>query len=112
MITNSASPSGAGDPLREKYDALAKQHAAASATAPPYTIQFELVCETASLTKALTAAGNSEKLWFAPLAYHGRSCYRVFWGHYATAAEARNAVAEMPAALRSGTTPVAVHTPQ
>jgi hypothetical protein len=115
LITNSstgtAQPSStSSDPLRAKYDAMAQQHAAVSRTAPPYTIQFELVCETASLTKALAA--GTDKLWFAPLSYHGRACYRVFWGHYATAAEAKSAFADIPAALRSGSSPVVVRSAQ
>jgi septal ring-binding cell division protein DamX len=65
-----------------------------------YAVQFELVCETASLTKALAAG---DKVWFTPLTYKGRHCYRVYWGHYATAAEASRAVGEIPASLREST---------
>lgn len=108
-ITNSGATSnakstnaGASDATRAKYDAMAREHAANATGA--FTVQFELVCETASLTKAVAA---SDKVWFTPLTYRGRSCYRVYWGHYASAAEANAATGEIPAPLREST-PVVV----
>lgn len=97
------------DAVRARYDAMARQHLATASSAA-YTIQFELVCETASLTKAMAAGGD--KLWFTPLSYRGRNCYRVFWGRYGSANEAKAAVSEIPASLRSGSVPVVVHSPQ
>jgi len=81
---------------------MAREHAANATGA--FTVQFELVCETASLTKAV---GASDKVWFTPLTYRGRSCYRVYWGHYASAAEATAAKGEIPASLRESS-PVVV----
>jgi hypothetical protein len=106
MITNSGSGTSGGTPdaTRAKYDAMARESAASGVGS--YTLQFELVCETSSLTKAI-AAGSS-KVWFTPLSYRGRSCYRVYWGRYASAAEATAAMGEIPASLRESK-PVVVH---
>jgi hypothetical protein len=104
-ITN-ATPAG-NDPLRSKYDALAHQMAADPVGA--YTVQFELVCETASITKAMEAGRSS--VWWAPISYRGRPCYRVFWGRFATREEAVKAAAEIPAALH-GSAPVVVKIPR
>jgi septal ring-binding cell division protein DamX len=73
-----------------------------------YTVQFELVCETASITRALAEAGD--KVWFVSTNYRGRPCYRVFWGRFATSAEANAATKQLPAAL--GATPVVVKIPR
>jgi septal ring-binding cell division protein DamX len=110
-ITNAA-PSGrsgtaAPDATRAKYDALAQQMAADPVGA--YTVQFELVCETASITKAMSAGRSS--VWWAPISYRGRPCYRVFWGRFATREEAVKAAAEIPAALH-GSAPVVVKIPR
>jgi hypothetical protein len=109
IITNTPTTASepSSDAQRSKYDAMAKQFA----TTPggEYTVQFELVCETASVTRALREGGN--QVWFIPIAYRGRSCYRVFWGRYANRADAQAAVASIPAALREAA-PVVVHVPK
>ena len=97
------------DPLRAKYDAMA-HHYQASAAGGAYTIQFELVCQTSSLTRAL--AGNNEHVWFVPTTYGGKSCYRVLWGQYSTRDAAASAIGEIPATLRSGGNPVVIATPK
>ena len=106
-ITNAAASAGATDDVRAKYDALAKQMANDPVGA--YTVQFELVCETASLTKAMQAGRSN--VWWSPISYRGRPCYRVFWGRFATREEAVKAAAEIPAALH-GSTPVVVKIPR
>jgi hypothetical protein len=109
IITNggtAAVPATSADPARARYDEQARQHATSAAAG--YAVQFELVCETASLSKAIAAGGD--KVWFTPTSYRGRSCYRVFWGRYATAAEAKAGLAEIPAALREGSSPAVVRT--
>jgi hypothetical protein len=97
VITNAGGsvPAGTKDAQRAKYDAMAREHAANAKGA--YTIQFEVVCEMASLTKAVAAG---DKVWFTPISLHGRSCYRVYWGNYATAGDAEAAKGEIPASLR------------
>jgi Domain of unknown function (DUF4388) len=110
------SPSGAAtitntntatDAVRAKYDALARQMAADPVGA--YTVQFELVCETASITKAMQAGRSS--VWWMPISYRGRPCYRVFWGRFATHEEAVKAATEIPAALQ-GSKPTVVKIPR
>ena len=105
-ITNTASASSASsDAMRAKYDEMARGFA--SQKGGNYTIQFELVCETASITRALSESGD--KVWFLSTTYHGRSCYRVFWGRYETSAEALAASKQLPAGI--GAVPVVVKIP-
>jgi septal ring-binding cell division protein DamX len=74
-----------------------------------YTVQFELVCETASITKAMEAGRSA--VWWLPVQYRGKPCYRVFWGRFATREEAVKAAAEIPGTL-AGSTPVVVKIPR
>jgi septal ring-binding cell division protein DamX len=108
-ITNAATaaPPAGSDPVRAKYDTLAQQMAADPVGA--YTVQFELVCETASITKAMQAGRSN--VWWVPINYRSRPCYRVFWGRFATREEAVKAAAEIPAALHDSS-PVVVKIPR
>ncbi|MDQ3281831.1 MAG: SPOR domain-containing protein [Acidobacteriota bacterium] len=63
-----------------------------------YTVQVQILCQTANLEKALRAGGG--KVWFTPQTLGSRSCYRVFYGRFDTRAEAQQAMAQVPAALR------------
>jgi septal ring-binding cell division protein DamX len=74
-----------------------------------FTVQFELVCQPASLTRAVREGGAN--VWFVPISYRGQGCYRVFWGHYASQEEAKRATAELPAAL-GASAPAVVHVPR
>lgn len=105
-ITNAGSP--AADALRAHYNEMARKFAAQPSG--NYTVQFELVCESASLTTAVKHGGSN--VWFVPFSYRGRPCYRVFWGHYATQGEATAAKSEIPAALRAAAAPVVVSVPK
>ena len=96
----------ASDAARAKYDNMAKDFAAQKSGS--YTVQFELVCETASITRALSEGGG--KAWFVPISYRGRPCYRVFWGRFETSADAISASKQMPSSL--GSTPVVVKIPR
>ena len=96
VISNTTAPSS--DATKSHYDEMAKTFAA-NATGN-YTVQFELVCETSSLTKAIQSGGSS--VWFVPITYRNRGCYRVFWGHYTTQDEAKRAASEIPMSLRGG----------
>jgi septal ring-binding cell division protein DamX len=73
-----------------------------------YTIQFELVCQSGSLAKAIDVGG--QKVWFVPITYRGQSCYRVFWGKYPTREAAALAVPSIPGLLR-GPAPAIVRVP-
>lgn len=94
------------DATRAKYDTMAKDFAARKGGT--YTVQFELVCETTSITRALSEGGD--KAWFVPISYRGRPCYRVFWGRFDTSAEAINATKTMPSGLSKA--PVVVKIPR
>jgi hypothetical protein len=91
--TTTTAPSA--DALRTKYDAMALVFATQKTGS--YTLQFELVCETASITRALSEGGDN--VWFAPTTYRGHPCYRVFWGRFDSDAEANAAKGQVPAAL-------------
>ncbi len=106
-ITNTPSAGApASDATRAKYDNMAKDFAARKGGT--YTVQFELVCETASITRALSEGGD--KAWFVPISYRGRPCYRVFWGRFDTSAEAITASKTMPSGLSKA--PVVVKIPR
>ncbi|MEA2416918.1 MAG: hypothetical protein QOI58_3575, partial [Thermoanaerobaculia bacterium] len=104
-ITN-ASAVPATDATRAKYDGMASDFAAQKGG--NYTLQFELVCETASVTRALNEGGG--KVWFVRTSYRSRPCYRVFWGRFDNSADAKAAATELPASL--GSTPVVVKIPR
>jgi septal ring-binding cell division protein DamX len=93
--------------LRSRYEEMAKTYAA-QATGE-VTLQLEIACESASLTSAIRAGGDN--VWFVPFPYRGRSCYRVFWGHYASEERARRSVAEVPGELRGTSRLIAVRVP-
>ena len=73
-----------------------------------YTLQFELVCETSSVTRAINEGGG--KVWFVRTSYRSRPCYRVFWGRFDSTADAKAAAKELPASL--GSAPVVVKIPR
>lgn len=104
VITNTPS---APDSNRERFDAMAREHA--QNARGNYTVQFELVCQTSSVQKAMAAGGSS--VWFVPTTYRNQSCYRVFWGRFDTREAAMAAVEKIPASLR-GSSPVVVSVPK
>lgn len=101
---SASSPAPGSDAARAKYDGMARDFAAQKSGS--YTVQFELVCETSSITRALSEVGD--KVWFVPTSYRGKPCYRVFWGRFNSSAEAN--AATKPAAL--GKAPVVVKIPR
>jgi len=113
LITNSTSakPAAAVPPAtdadRERYATMAREFAADKSG--NFTVQFELVCEPASITRALREGGTN--VWFTAISYRNRSCYRVFWGRYPTQEAAQAAIASIPKSLREAT-PVVVHIPR
>jgi cytoskeletal protein RodZ len=108
-ITNNPAAVTSSDPHKARYEAQARQHAAAP-PAGSFTVQFELVCQTSSLSTAVRAGGD--KIWFVPTTYRGQPCYRVFWGAYDTQEAARAGAGELPAGLRGGAAPVVVRIPR
>jgi len=78
------------------YDSMARQYAANPSG--NFTVQIQILCQASNLDKAISTGGAN--IWFVPQTLGTRSCYRVFWGHYATRDEAQNALAKIPASLR------------
>ncbi|HEX8169457.1 MAG TPA: DUF4388 domain-containing protein [Thermoanaerobaculia bacterium] len=97
--TNTAMPKINAKPTgddRSRYDAMARDYAANPNG--NFTVQIQILCEAANITKAMRDGGGN--VWFVPQKLGTRSCYRVYWGRYATRAEAQAAMAQIPAALR------------
>jgi hypothetical protein len=105
-ITNASTAAPSTDAARARYDGMASDFA--SQKGGNYTLQFELVCETASVTRALKEGGD--KVWFVRTSYRSRPCYRVFWGRFDSSADANAASKELPASL--GSAPVVVKIPR
>jgi septal ring-binding cell division protein DamX len=63
-----------------------------------FTVQIQILCNPANVEQAMRQGGGS--VWFVPQTIKGRSCYRVFWGRFASREEASRAMASVPAALR------------
>ena len=88
-------PAPAGD-LKAHYDTMAREFAANASG--NFTVQIQILCDPANVSKALSAGGSN--VWFVPQTIGNRSCYRVFWGRYATRDEAQRAMASIPADMR------------
>lgn len=93
-----------GDATRARFDAMAREFAEQANGV--WSVQFELVCQTYSVKKALDAGGKN--VWFVPIGYRGQPCYRVFWGRFGSREEAQRSVARIPSPLRSASAPVVV----
>ena len=96
MVIAAAPPGPPADASRERYDAMAREFAANASG--NFTVQIQILCEPSNVAKAMNAGGSS--VWFVPQAIGARSCYRVFWGRYATRDEAQRALAQIPADVR------------
>jgi uncharacterized protein DUF4388 len=79
-----------------RYDTMARDYLA-TATGN-FTVQIQILCETSNLDKAIQTGGSN--VWFVPQPIGTRSCYRLFWGHYATRDEAQRALPTIPASMR------------
>lgn len=87
---------------RSRYDAMARDFAANPRG--NFTVQIQILCEPSNLEKAIRAGGDN--VWFVPQQIGARSCYRVFWGRYATREDAQRALAQVPATLRDANSAV------
>jgi len=90
-------------PPRQPKPVVIRETAAAK-----FTIQVELVCQQSSLQKATELGGAS--VWSAPISFKGKECYRVFYGRYASRADAEAATSQVPDGLRASK-PVVVAIP-
>ena len=113
-VPNTAAPSTAvsvpatpptPNPARARYDAMAKDHLA-KASSDGYAIQFELVCQTSSIQRALDK--GEQDVWFVPTKFRSNDCFRLLWGRYPTREAALSGLARLPPSLREGSTPAVV----
>ncbi|HET7294602.1 MAG TPA: hypothetical protein VFM88_19425, partial [Vicinamibacteria bacterium] len=65
-----------------------------------HTVQILVACSDETLHKAQQNAPNPE-LFIVPVAYQGRSCYRLCWGVFDSEARARAAAEQVPAYFRA-----------
>jgi hypothetical protein len=101
-----AAPSGRN---RSRWEALAQRGRQILPTAP-YAIQLELVCELSSLEEAWKYDRGA--MWIVAAEHRGRSCFRVFWGRYASIGEARLAKESVPRFFFTRTNRPAVVSPR
>ncbi|HJS57214.1 MAG TPA: DUF4388 domain-containing protein [Vicinamibacteria bacterium] len=64
-----------------------------------HTIQILVACSDETLQKAQQNAPNPE-LFIVPVAYQGKSCYRLCWGVFDSEARARSATDQVPPYFR------------
>jgi hypothetical protein len=79
-----------------RLDQMAREYAANPEG--NFTVQVQILCDPTNVEKAMKQGGAS--VWFVPQTIKGRSCYRIFYGRYATREEASKAMGIVPAALR------------
>ncbi len=72
-----------------------------------YTVQLLVACRPETARRALKKAGQGNRLYLLSFPERGESCYRVCWGVYATAKDARSA-SDLPAGLRPASGPLEV----
>lgn len=104
-VTARPQATGAG---RERYDAMARDFAANPRGA--FTVQIQILCDPSNLDKVMRAGG--ENVWFVPQTIGARSCYRVYWGHFGTRAEAQQGLAQVPASIKDQNSAVKAITPK
>jgi len=101
------SPPAATADFRKMGQEFARKAAGYSKSS--WTIQIELVCADESVERALGTQTAEFRIWFVPISYKGRSCYRIFAGVFASEAAARSALQRIPAHfLEGGNRPAAV----
>jgi hypothetical protein len=89
-------PAAAASPLRDRYDAMAREYAANPTG--NFTIQIQILCDPGNLDQLVRSGGSN--VWFVPQSLSGRSCYRVFYGRFQDREAAQRALATVPAAIR------------
>jgi len=73
-----------------------------------FTIPVGAFCEASNLAKLVKSA-DTQQLVLVRLVLRGRECYGLYFGLFASAAEARAAVAQLPPALRApGQAPISI----
>jgi hypothetical protein len=93
-VTPAAAPAAdANDPLRARYDAMARDFAASPAG--NYTVQFAIFCQPGSVANAIKSGGG--KVWFVK---YGARCYQAYYGNFETRDEAVAALRNLPRSLQ------------
>ncbi|MCZ6778779.1 MAG: hypothetical protein O7F16_07395, partial [Acidobacteria bacterium] len=88
------------------------QHALTVQKTGTHAIQLLLACEGSTIEKAFARAPD-RTLYFVTTTYRGQTCYRLFDGLHASAAEARRDLDNIPVAFREdGNRPVVVRVPR
>ncbi|HUF17658.1 MAG TPA: DUF4388 domain-containing protein [Thermoanaerobaculia bacterium] len=95
------------DPVRDRYDQMAREFQARM-TEKPFSIQFAILCQTSSVTNAMKV--DASNVWFVPVRFRDQPCYRAFWGRYDDRDAAESALSSLPANLRQGSAPAVVQT--
>jgi len=72
------------------------------------SLQLMIACQEDTVKGARRRAGKESALYILPYSLKGRPCYRVLWGLYESAEDARAAAPSLPAGLTEGTAPIAV----
>jgi hypothetical protein len=72
------------------------RHRLASEPGTRYAVQLLLACEVPTLADAWKHDQPAGSLWLQTTDHQGRTCFRVFWGRFATAEEARRAKERVP----------------
>ena len=103
----SATKPSSSNNLRERYDAMARTFA--QDRTGTHAVQIAIVCEPSNVEKALRSGGS--EIWFLPMSFRGRGCYRVFYGRFDNEAEAQRALSRVPQDLREST-PAVVRIPR
>jgi hypothetical protein len=98
-VTARAAATGAG---RDRLDTMAREYA--SNPQGNFTVQIQILCDWSNLEKLVRSSGDN--VWFVPQTIGERACYRVFWGHYETRAQAQQALAQIPASARDANSAV------
>lgn len=74
-----------------------------------FTVQLAVYCDVSNLDRQVRASGNPPELFVLRRPVGGRTCLGVYWGLFASRAEALAGVSTIPGALRAtGQAPVAV----
>jgi hypothetical protein len=74
-----------------------------------FTVQLAVYCDVSNLDRQVRASGNPPELFVLRRSVGGRTCLGVYWGLFASRAEALAGVSTIPGALRAtGQAPVAV----
>jgi hypothetical protein len=88
------------------------QRALAAQPAGSHTIQLLLACQGSTVEKAFERTPD-RTLYFVTTTFRGQTCYRLFDGLYASAAEARTHLSRVPAIFREdGNRPGIVRVPR